>query len=87
MTNGKTVMPPVNLQLTPQQAVVVAALERLMNYVGAELQQLDKLWGEKLQAAELAKVHAMLTAQRDSYVHGLSRIVTATAMPGIIQPG
>lgn len=79
--NGTPTLPPAQIQLSANQAAVVAALERLMQAISIEGQQLVQLWNQGEEARRLAECLVALTRQRDAFVQGCSRLVVAHSMP------
>lgn len=80
-------VPAGSVALNANQAAVVSAIERIMQGLAMEIQQLDQLWGQKAEAAKLTKLTSQLMSQRDEFLKGVSRLVVAPALPaGLVMP-
>lgn len=71
-----------SVRLSPPQAAVVAALERLLAAVQLEANQLGGLWGQPEAADSLGAVAQVLLKQRDDFLtQKTSRLLVASALP------
>lgn len=79
---------PAQLKLTPNQAAVVTAIERIMNATQVEANQLANVWGSVDVADSLGDVAQSLIQIRDKFIREkVNRLVVASALPPVLANG
>lgn len=84
-------MTATNLQLRPNQAAAITALQRIEAALLIEAEQLDKLWGVQSMAKVLLDARHMLHKKGDEFLRDAGRLIQVAQevppiIPGVVTP-